>query len=283
MLQEPQFFQQTLDASPGLIWRTGADGTIRYGNPSWLVFTGMSSVALLGNHWFDLVHPDDADRFRRQFTHAHEHVVPLRILCRFRRHDGAYRTLAGSMVPLLTSTGTHDGHVADLFEIDDIPRDQPLRSPTFQDTLTGISTLAGWLPRFTSELERANRYNAPMSLLAVDVAGMTAINDIYAREAGDAVLRMVAGVIIQNTRMYDFPCRWHDDLFLVLLPDTRHQDADTVKEHLCSAISDAGVAWDNLTLKVSVLCATTRRIAGDTTDTLLHRIDEARRKLKPSV
>jgi diguanylate cyclase (GGDEF)-like protein len=56
-----------------------------------------------------------------------------------------------------------------------------------------------------------------MSLLFIDVDRFKSINDSLGHEAGDRVLREVAGFIVRNVRGADYVFRWGGDEFLVLL------------------------------------------------------------------
>ena len=56
------------------------------------------------------------------------------------------------------------------------------------------------------------------------------INNEHGHLAGDAVLRAVAGVLLDQSRDYDVAARFGGEEFVVLLPETKAADARTVAE-----------------------------------------------------
>ena len=46
-------------ALPASVFITDAEGLVRYVNPYWSAFTGLSSEETLGSAWIGVLHPDD--------------------------------------------------------------------------------------------------------------------------------------------------------------------------------------------------------------------------------
>ncbi|KEO84535.1 HD-GYP domain-containing protein [Tumebacillus flagellatus] len=71
-----------------------------------------------------------------------------------------------------------------------------------------------------------------VSVLFLDVDDFKPINEHYGYEAGDLVLKSVAGVLCRALRSGDFIGRFGGDEFLVVLPDTTAQEAELLAEGL---------------------------------------------------
>lgn len=278
MPNDLSFYMQMLDTNPGFIWRTRADGRFRYWNRTWQDFSGLSTSAAGESNWLDVIHPEDKIDFENDFDSAHKNITAFTFEIRVRRADGIYRPVLGKAEPMRASDGLFDGLSFLMMEYDNRPRFANLSHP--MNPVTGLPDTEQFLERLSSELEKANRYNIPLSLIRVDINGITPINDIYGFDAGDAVLLEFADVLKLNIRSYDLACRYENDDFLVLFTNTRIDEAQLAMQHIVKAAMDMVVPWDNLVLKVSISYGVTKRLAGDTTENLLSRAKDALHKNK---
>jgi len=94
---------------------------------------------------------------------------------------------------------------------------QDLLQAAITDPLTGCHNRRFFEQVVDRELQRHTRFNLPLSLLFVDVNRFKAINDTLGHEAGDRVLRYVAGFLKRHIREADYVFRWGGDEFLVML------------------------------------------------------------------
>jgi two-component system, cell cycle response regulator len=74
-------------------------------------------------------------------------------------------------------------------------------------------------------LEFASRRRFPVSALFIDLDRFKQVNDNLGHEAGDRLLREVAGRIRTMVRQYDIFVRLGGDEFVLLLPDTEAREA----------------------------------------------------------
>jgi two-component system cell cycle response regulator len=96
---------------------------------------------------------------------------------------------------------------------------QEVQRLALTDQLTGLYNRHKLKESLESEVERARRYQRPLSLIMVDMDDLKVINDTYGHPAGDEVLRQVAEAIRNHTRRVDLAARIGGDEFLVLLPE----------------------------------------------------------------
>src|SRR3954454_1187805 len=82
------------------------------------------------------------------------------------------------------------------------------------------------------------------ALAVVDVDHFKAINDAVGHPGGDAVLRIVAELLVAGVRDTDEVCRWAGDEFVILLPDTTAEQAERALERIRRAI--ASYDWSEI-------------------------------------
>ena len=82
------------------------------------------------------------------------------------------------------------------------------------------------------EIERAQRYNHPFSVVYMDVDKFKFINDRYGHNAGDTLLRLAALTIQGKIRSTDLLARMGGDEFALLLPETQSEAAQIVVKRI---------------------------------------------------
>ena len=100
------------------------------------------------------------------------------------------------------------------------------------DPLTGIANRQAVLGRVDEEIARAGRYQRPLSVVMVDLDHFKRLNDTYGHQAGDVVLRHVAGLLAENVRKVDMAGRYGGEEFLLVLPETDPDSAASLAEKL---------------------------------------------------
>ncbi len=100
------------------------------------------------------------------------------------------------------------------------------------DLLTQVSNRGTILSMLFTEVDRAVRHGRPLSVAFVDLDHFKVINDTHGHQAGDLVLRGVAGLFEQSLRHSDAVGRYGGEEFMVVLPETGPEDAAQVAEKL---------------------------------------------------
>lgn len=105
-----------------------------------------------------------------------------------------------------------------------------------RDGLTGLNNHLAFQETLAKEVQRATRYQLPLSVLLLDVDKFKQYNDTYGHPAGDQVLRKVAEVLRTGARETDFVARYGGEEFAVILPNANEAEAQEVAERLRGAI-----------------------------------------------
>ena len=146
------------------------------------------------------------------------------------------------------------------------------------DFLTGLFDRRFVQEALRGEVEEADRYRRPLSLIMFDLDDFKRINDAYGHDAGDRVLKEVARACGEHLRKADRLGRWGGEEFLA--PETRHTEARLTAERLKRAIEAHDGFGEVGVVTASFGVAAHRE--GDTPQTLLKRTDEALYRAKVS-
>ena len=104
------------------------------------------------------------------------------------------------------------------------------------DPLTGLFNRRYLYERIRGEMQRARRYEHPLTLICIDVDDFKKINDQHGHVFGDAILRGVGEVLHGHVRETDVPSRMGGDEFAVLLIETASDEGREAAEKLQRAL-----------------------------------------------
>ena len=122
--------------------------------------------------------------------------------------------------------------------------EQELVHAATHDVLTGLANRAT-LEKKLSMLWEGNRYTGRTHCLCIlDLDRFKIINDTSGHLAGDAFLRVIAGVLEAELRPYDVAARMGGDEFMVLMVDTDEKGATAEMERLLRTISALRFPWN---------------------------------------
>jgi len=108
------------------------------------------------------------------------------------------------------------------------------------DTMTGLSTYRVLRDRLAFEVERSKRSQEGFAVLFLDLDRFKEVNDQYGHEAGNEILKAVAGEIRNAVRASDVAARYGGDEFVVILTRTDLQGGARVAEALRAGIEGVG-------------------------------------------
>jgi diguanylate cyclase (GGDEF)-like protein len=154
---------------------------------------------------------------------------------------------------------------------------EKLLEQAMRDKLTGLYNRHYVEEWFGLELRRAQRHGRPIAAIMLDIDHFKRFNDTFGHEAGDLVLRELAGVLVRFARESDVACRYGGEEFLVLLPECPFDAARCKAEQLRAEVAKLELQYDEQPLgpvRVSVGVAAFPDHAKESEELLRHA-DEA--------
>jgi PAS domain S-box-containing protein len=98
--------RQMTETIPEMLWSARPDGAIEYCNTRFLQYTGFSAEQVVGDGWWNTIHPDDAARVAPVWMSCVATGAPYRVEVRtFHASDRTYRLCAVNALPLRDEQG----------------------------------------------------------------------------------------------------------------------------------------------------------------------------------
>ena len=111
-------FRYVADHAPVMIWMTDRQRRCTFVNQVWLDFTGLSAAESVGPHWQQVIHPDDLQSaFRDYYPVQPSANGAISTEYRLRRHDGVYRWMLDTGLPLFDGSGGFAGYIGSCIDI----------------------------------------------------------------------------------------------------------------------------------------------------------------------
>jgi len=127
---------------------------------------------------------------------------------------------------------------------------------------------------YTEELNRLSRRGPwPLSLIAIDMNGLKAVNDEHGHAAGDAMLRRMGEVLAKAVDEPACAARIGGDEFMVLLPGTDERGALALQERILSLLELNNQFYPGHSLHVSMGHASGQE--GSSVEAIVQRADQA--------
>jgi len=156
--------------------------------------------------------------------------------------------------------------------------DERNRNLAMRDELTGLINRRSLLESLAQHLSTAKRHGQALSLLMIDIDFFKRVNDNHGHLSGDKVLKALADVIAQRTRIQDQLGRLGGEEFLVILPNTTVDGAWQLAQTLRQSVAATPfqvMSGESIAVTVSLgLCALSQ-FADPQCDDLIGAADQA--------
>jgi len=100
------------------------------------------------------------------------------------------------------------------------------------DDLTKLYNHRYLVQQLTAEISRAERYREPLSFIIIDIDHFKRYNDTNGHVKGNEVLRQLAGILRNESRLSDIIARYGGEEFTVICPKTDKQNTYMLAERL---------------------------------------------------
>ncbi len=151
---------------------------------------------------------------------------------------------------------------------------QHARLTSLTDALTGVGSRKLLEDRLQTEAALAKRYKRPFSVSIIDLDNFKTINDILGHAAGDDSLRKLTECMKSQKREPDILARYGGDEFVILMPETKADEAVKLLERVRAEVQKIAVA-ENISMTIS--CGVAQSLPGnkDASSEIIRRADLA--------
>ncbi len=126
-----------------------------------------------------------------------------------------------------------------------------LYNEALQDQLTGLKNRRG-LHAFYENNIAPILSKKDCSIIMCDIDHFKRVNDTYGHNAGDAILKHVANILLSSISIDDDVFRWGGEEFIFLLNGEKLEEAAIVAEEVRKKIEDSVCHFEGLDLKVTM-------------------------------
>ncbi|HWA00619.1 MAG TPA: GGDEF domain-containing protein [Caulobacterales bacterium] len=144
-----------------------------------------------------------------------------------------------------------------------------------RDTLTPTLNRRAFMRALHRTMSETERYKTPAAVLYFDLDGFKAVNDEYGHAAGDAVLRQVGRMLVDQVRESDVVGRLGGDEFGVILNRVTPEEAHAKAELLSAAVNHTPVSHAGIDHRVRASIGVHVIEAVEDPETAIARADEA--------
>ena len=253
---DPGVYRTLLESTRAIPWKIDW-ASMRF------TYIGPQIEALLGwrqeswqtvTDWADRIHEDDRQKTvdfcvaqsmegvdheadYRALT-AEGELVWIRDVVHVKRHpDGSVDCLIGFMFDITERKAAEDKIVK---------LQQELENLSYRDPLTGIANRRMFDRILDVEWSKARAAGEPLSLVTLDIDFFKQYNDSYGHPQGDLCLKQVAGLLDDAAaRTRDLCARMGGEEFMLLLPATNEEAAQTIAQRFVRMLSRAAIPHRN--------------------------------------
>lgn len=192
------------------------------------------------SEYAQLVHPEDRERFLAEARAAWESGAPYAAEYRVIGREGQVAWISARGKVLADSGGRALRMIGVSQDVTERKRrEDEARFLAYHDTLTGLPNRRLLDDRLRQALHLAQRRDARLAVMLVDLDEFKQVNDVHGHRAGDAVLREVAMRLAACVRKADTLARQGGDEFVVVIPDlAKDIDGQVVAEKILRALQE---------------------------------------------
>jgi diguanylate cyclase (GGDEF)-like protein len=153
-----------------------------------------------------------------------------------------------------------------------------LERKTEIDSKTGLYNAKFFSEELQKELDRANNFDRPLTVVLADLDLLRNINNTYGHLAGDEVLIGVANLLKNSLREYDIVARFGGEEFIILMPETTLEEAYQHIDELRESIetTEFSVPTSTTPIEVTVSFGIAGRMGySETPNDIVHNADSA--------
>lgn len=144
-----------------------------------------------------------------------------------------------------------------------------------EDHLTGILNRRGLDSAFERETSRATRHQAPLCYALLDIDNFKQLNDTHGHKVGDDVLVYLVESVKDTTRPEDVVSRYGGEEFVILLPNTKLEEAVDILSRIRRNLTKKFFLHENKRLLITFSAGIAQHKPGEPQENTFKRADEA--------
>lgn len=201
----------------------------------------------------------------------HYSVLPIVVVTAFGSADLTVDAMRGGATDFVTKPV--DASLLDLRIRRSFDLEQTRRMAN-TDGLTGLYNHRYLQERLSQEIERAERYERPLSVVMADLDHFKRFNDALGHPRGDQVLIAVSHTLRQVSRATDILARYGGEEFTLVLPETNAEEARVVAERARQCVAALDVGGEGID-HISMSLGVASHVAGGSKEDLIEAADGA--------
>ncbi|WP_335340309.1 putative bifunctional diguanylate cyclase/phosphodiesterase [Collimonas fungivorans] len=218
-----QLRERAIESSANAIIISSAklpDYLVEYVNPAFERITGYTASEMIGRN-LEMLHGDDHDQIGlEEIRAALREKRSANAVFRSYRKDGTLFWNELYVAPVKDSSGRVSHFVTALYDITEMKSyEAELEHQARHDTLTGLANRNVLSDRLSQAIVYGELYGHRVWVLFVDLDRFKFVNDTLGHNAGDLLLKEVAGRLKAFTREADTIARLGSDEFVLILPE----------------------------------------------------------------
>ncbi|MEA3354174.1 MAG: diguanylate cyclase [Campylobacterota bacterium] len=248
---------------------TNIAGTITKVSRAFCDITGYTKEELIGKKHNLVRHPDMGSEVYKELWDTITKGKVWSGEIKNQRKDGTYYWVKSTISPVFNENNEIIEYTSIRQDITDKKKVEEL---SVTDQLTKLYNRLKLEEVYDIEIQRAQRYNHPMSMILLDIDHFKSVNDNYGHDIGDETLKDVASLLKHSVRKTDIVGRWGGEEFIVVAPETSLENTIKLAEKIRKKIEEH--RFNVIGTKTSSFGVSTYH-EGDTQETLVKRADDA--------
>jgi len=265
-------FAKAIDAAYDGIFITDAKGVIEFANQGFEIMTGYTPTEVVGRSPSILKSgKHDKAFYKSLWSHLTE-GLPFRAMIINLTKSGHEIHCQQTITPVKNADGRITHFISIIKDLTDrVFEELKLKEQASHDALTGLLNRRAGQIELDVALIESQANACPFCVLMADIDDFKPVNDTYGHPKGDEIIKIVAKILMDQTRKTDKCIRWGGEEFVIVLPFCDRAKAMEIAENIRSAM--AAARFDDVG-QVTLSLGVTESRTGDTPAGILERVDQ---------
>jgi diguanylate cyclase (GGDEF)-like protein/PAS domain S-box-containing protein len=253
-------------------------GNFTFVNSRVLNDLGYSRHEFIGINYRIVTAEEDIEVLRTAYNHVYRTGEPNRgIASKMVRKDGSNAYIETAISLIKDEAGNKIGFRSVSRDVTErVQLQKKLAEMATHDVLTGLPNRVLLKDRFFVGFAQAQRKNAKLAIIALDLDRFKTVNDTFGHNIGDKLLQEVAVRLSNAVRRSDTVARVGGDEFIIVMPEiTQDKEATMVAQRVLDAFREPYMLAGRELLITTSLGIALCPDAGDNLETLLKNADAA--------